>query len=129
MRERTRPARARTAAAAALLVLAGALAGVAADRLWLLPAAPHVTPLTVDALVERLDLDGPEEARIRALIDSLHADVTTAARAGPDSLAAAARSAHRRIEGALPADARPAFRAWVRDHHGRATGRLEDRAP
>lgn len=129
MRERSRPTRARTAAAAALLLLAGGLAGVAADRLWLLPAAPHVSPLTVAALVERLDLDGPEEARIRALIDSLHAEVATAARAGPDSLAAAARSAHRRIEGALPADARPAFRAWVRDHHGHAMGRLDDPPP
>lgn len=129
MRERTRPTRAGTAAAAALLVLAGALAGIAVDRLWILPAEAPDSPLTVDALVERLDLDGPEEARIRALIDSLHADVTTAARAGPDSLAAAARSAHRRIEGALPADARPAFRAWVRDHHGHAMGRLDDPTP
>jgi len=126
MKERTHRAHARTAAAAALLVLAGALAGIAVDRLWIRPAEAPASPLTVDALVERLDLDGPEEARIRALIDSLHADVTTAARAGPDSLAAAAHGAHLRIEAALPANARPAFRAWMRDHHGRAMGRLHD---
>jgi len=129
MKERTPRAHARTAAAAALLVLAGGLAGIAVDRLWILPSEAPASPLTVDALVERLGLDGPEEAEIRALMDSLHAEVVTAARAGPDSLAAAARSAHRRIEGALPADARPAFRAWVRDHHGHAMGRLDDPAP
>lgn len=125
MKERTRGAHARTAAAAALLVLAGGLAGIAVDRLLILPEEAPASALTVDALVEGLGLDGPEEAEIRALMDSLHAEVATAARAGPDSLAAAAHRAHLRIETALPADARPAFRAWLRDHHGRAMGRMD----
>ena len=112
--------------AAALLLLAGGLSGVLVDRLWLIPRGDETMPLTAHALAARLDLAPSEEARIRALLDSMHADVVDAARHGPDSLAAAARHAHRRLETALPPHSRVEFRAWLVDHHRQMLERMDD---
>ena len=110
-------ARWRAFAAAALLLLAGAAAGVLVDRLLLMPREAEAMPLTTRAMAARLDLDPAAEARMRALLDSMHAEVTAAAQHGPDSLAAAARRVHLRVEAALPPDARPAFRVWMHEQH------------
>ncbi len=119
-------ARGKAAAAAALLLLTGGLLGVVVDRLWLLPRGVEAMPLTAQAMAARLDLSPSDETRIRALLDSMHAEVTAAAQHGPDSLLTMARRAHLRLEAALPPDARPEFRAWLQDHHHqmieRATG-------
>lgn len=117
MNEWKHGARRKAAAAAALLLLAGSLLGVLVDRLWLLPRGVEAMPLTAQAMAARLALSPSEEARIRALLDSMHAEVTVAAQQGPDSLLTMARSAHLRLEAALPPDARPKFRAWMQDHH------------
>lgn len=114
---------------AALLLLAGGLAGVLVDRLWLLPRGHDSMPLTAQALAARLDLDTSEEARIRALLDSMHTDVTAAARHGPDSLAATARTAHMRLEAAIPPHSRAEFRAWLVDHHRQMMERMDDARP
>jgi len=111
---------------AALLLLAGGLSGVLADRLWLLPRGDDTMPLTAQAMAARLDLDASEEARIRALLDSMHADVIAAARHGPDSLATTARNAHLRLEAALPPHSRAEFRAWLVDHHRQMLERMDD---
>lgn len=119
----------RTAAAAAvlLLLLAGGLLGVVVDRVWLLPAGhrgAEAMPLTVDALVARLDLSPSEEARMRALLDSMHTELAAAARHGSDSLHSAGRNAHQRLEAALPAPARAEFRAWIEEHHRQMLERM-----
>jgi hypothetical protein len=119
-------ARWKAAAAAALLLLTGGVTGVLVDRLLLTPHDVHTMPLTAQALAARLDLNPAEEARVRALLDTMHAEVTTATRHGPDSLLVTARSAHRRIEAALPPDARPEFRAWLHEHHRLLMQRIGD---
>jgi hypothetical protein len=116
--------RLRAVAAAAFLLLAGGLSGVLVDRLWLLPRQDAAMPLTAEAMAERLNLDPGELARIRALLDSMHADVLVAARHGPDSLIAAARRAHERIEIALPPLARPEYRLWIQDQHRQMMERM-----
>jgi hypothetical protein len=123
MNDGQRRSRGKAAAAAALLLLAGGLSGVLVDRLWLLPEA-EAMPLTTQAMASRLNLNPSEEARIRALLDSMHAEVTAAAQHGPDSLRMAARSAHRRLEAALPPEARPEFRIWMQDQHRQMMGRM-----
>lgn len=110
-------ARRKATAAAVLLLLAGGLLGVLVDRLWLLATEAEAMPLTADAMAARLELGPSDEARIRAVLDSLHAGVMAAARHGPDSLLTATRSAHLRIEEALPPDTRPEFRSWMQGHH------------
>ena len=115
----------KAATAAALLLVAGGLSGVLVDRLWLLPRDVEAMPLTAHAMAERLDLDPSEEVRVRALLDSMHAEITTAAQHGPDSLRAMARSGHLRLEAALPPRARPEFRAWIRDHHHHMMERMD----
>jgi hypothetical protein len=111
--------------AALLLLLAGVIAGVAIDRMIIIPhqRAPH--DLTVEALADQLDLDPAVEARVRLLVDSMTIMVAEAARHGPDSLRLAARRAHERIEAALPPDARTRFRAWVEDHHEELMHRMD----
>jgi hypothetical protein len=117
-------ARRRSAGAAALLLLAGALLGVLVDRFWLLPRGVEAMSLTATAMAARLDLGPSDEARIRALLDSIHADMSAAAPQGPDSLRSMARSAHMRLEAALPPRARPGFRAWIHDHHNQMMQRM-----
>jgi hypothetical protein len=116
--------RRKAGAAAALLVLAGVALGVVVDRLWLMPPEAAAMPLTPEALVAHLELRPEDEARVRVLLESLHGEVTSAAAAGPEALAAVARSAHERIEQALPPEARPAFREWVEEHHAQMTERM-----
>jgi hypothetical protein len=118
-REPRGPAGARRQAgiAAVLLLLAGVALGVLLDRAVLLPRQLVARPLTAEALAADLGLAAAEEARIRVLLDSMHADVMAAAAGGPEALAAAARSAHERIEAALPPHARVGFREWVQLHH------------
>lgn len=117
----------KAAGTAVLLLLSGALLGVLVDRLWLVPREAAAASLTMEAMAERLDLEPSEEARVRALLDSMHAEVMAAAQAGPDSLLVMARSAHQRLEAALPPDARPAFRAWMAAHHEAMMQRMEGR--
>ena len=111
----------RAAGTAALLLVSGGVLGVLVDRLWLSPPEAHGKSLTAEAMAARLDLSAAERARIQALLDSLHTEILDH---GPDSLGTAARNAHRRIEAALPADARSEFRAWMREHHERLRGRM-----
>jgi hypothetical protein len=111
-------------AAAVLLLLAGGVSGVLVDRLFLLPRDAEEMPLTSQAMAARLDLSPAEEARMRALLDSMHAEVTAAAQLGPDSLAVTARRVHVRVEAALPPGARPAFRAWMHEHHRQLMRRM-----
>jgi len=118
-------ARGKAGVAALLLLVTGFALGVVVDRAWLtVPAEAAAMPLTAEALVSHLDLRPGDEARVRALLDSMHADVTAAAVQGPDALAMAAQSAHQRIEAALPPDARPGFRAWVEGHHRQMMERM-----
>jgi hypothetical protein len=124
MSEGKQAARRRAGVTAVLLVLAGGLLGVLVDRLWLLPAQAQAAPLTAQAMAAHLALGPADEARIRALLDSMHADVTAAVRQGPDALHEAAHTAHRRLEAALPEDARAGFRAWMRDQHHRMIERM-----
>jgi hypothetical protein len=111
-------------AAATLLLLAGGVSGVLVDRLWLLPRTAEPMPLTARAMAARLGLSPAEEARMSALLDSMHVEVATAAHHGPDSLAATARRVHARVESTLPSHARPAFRAWMHEHHQQLMRRI-----
>jgi hypothetical protein len=124
MKDWQRRSRRKAAAAATLLLLTGGLLGVLVDRVWLLPREAQAAPLTSQAMASHLNLAPAEEARIRALLDSMHAEVTAAAQQGPDSLRVAARSAHLRLEAALPPEARPEFRLWMRDQHRRMMDRM-----
>ena len=109
--------RLRAAAAAVLLLLTGALIGIAVDRTILSPADVEArSPLTARAMASSLGLSPAEQAGLEALLDSLHAEVVAAADDGPDALRAATASAHRRIETWLPPASRPAFRQWIQGH-------------
>jgi hypothetical protein len=121
MKKWTDGARWRAAATAALLLVTGGVMGILVDRLWLSPPEAHATPLTAEAMAARLGLSSAEEARLRALLDSLHTEILHHA---PDSLGSAVRNAQLRIEAALPPDARSEFRAWVREHHEQLRGRM-----
>lgn len=114
----------RAAGAAALFLLAGIALGVVADRLLLLPRAAEAQPLTAEAMVSHLELDATQETHLRALLDSLHAEMMAVVERHPDSLPAAARRAHLRIESALPPEARDEFRAWMQGHHHQMMGRI-----
>lgn len=114
----------RAGGAAALLLVTGGAMGVLVDRHWLSPPEVEATPLTAEAMAARLDLSSADEARLRALLDSLHAEIHAVVQQDPDSLRAAVRDAQRRIEAVLPADARPEFRAWMQEHHERMMGRM-----
>lgn len=118
-------ARRKAAATAALLLFAGALLGVAVDRLWLRPGPAQATLLTTHGLASRLNLDSAEEARIRSLLDSIHADVSASAQHGPDSLRSTAQRAHARLESALPPRARSEFREWMHEQHREMMGRMD----
>lgn len=117
--------RRKAAAAAVLLLLAGGLLGVVVDRLWLFPREAESTPLTARAMAARLGLNASEEARIRALLDTMHSEMTAAAQQGSDSLHSAARNAHQRLEAALPPDARAEFRVWIQEHHRQMMQRVD----
>jgi hypothetical protein len=110
---------------AALLFVSGGVMGIVVDRLWLAPPNAGAAPLTADAMVARLGLSPAEETRVRGLLDSLHAEIL---QKSPDSLPAAVTEAQRRIEAALPADARPGFRAWMQEHHQRFRHRMHGTA-
>jgi hypothetical protein len=114
----------RAAGAAALLLVTGGVMGVLVDRLWLPPPKTHATPLTAEAMATRLGLTSAEEARLRALLDSLRGEIHAVVQRAPDSLQAAVRNAQRRIEAALPPDARSEFRAWMKEHHAQMVGRM-----
>jgi hypothetical protein len=126
MMESNTAARRKAAITAALLLIAGTLAGIALDRLWLMPAVASPVPaLTSDAMLAHLDLEPTAAARIRALLDSMHTDITAAAEQGADSLRATAHRAHERLEAALPPDARTEFRTWMHAHHRQMLERVE----
>lgn len=109
--------RLRAAAASVLLLLTGALIGIAVDRTILSPSDVEArSPLTADAMASGLGLSPAQQAGLEALLDTLHAEVVAAASDGPDALRAATASAHRRIESSLPPESRPAFRQWMRGH-------------
>ncbi len=78
-------ARTKAAAAAVLLLLTGALLGIALDRLWF-RAPANAMELTVSELSEHLDLAPAEETRMRALLDSIEPDIAAATAHGVDSL-------------------------------------------
>jgi hypothetical protein len=118
-------ARGKAGAAALLLLLAGVALGVLLDRVWLQVPEARATPLTAEALADHLDLRPSDAERVRALLDSMHADVLAATAEGPEALAATARLAHERLEAALPPDARPAFRSWVEGHHRQMMERMQ----
>ena len=124
MTDRLGRARWRAAGTALLLLVAGAVLGIMADRHLLSRPDTHEMPLTAEALVARLDLTVAEEARLRTVLDSLHADMAGVVQQGPDAMGAVARDAHRRIEAALPARVLPAFRDWIREHHDEAMRRM-----
>jgi hypothetical protein len=114
----------RAAGTAALLLVAGGVMGVLVDRLWLSPPETHATPLTAEAMAARLDLSSVEQARLRALLDSLRSEIHAVVQRAPDSLGMAVRNAQLRIEAVLPPAARPEFRAWMRDHHAQMRSRM-----
>jgi hypothetical protein len=124
MRKWTDGASRRAAGAAALLLLTGGVMGVLVDRVWLSPPETHAMPLTAEAMAARLDLTSAEEARLRALLDSLRAEIHAVVQRAPDSLGTAVRNAQRRIESALPPPARSEFRAWVLEHHAQLMDRM-----
>jgi hypothetical protein len=108
--------RIRAAGAAGLLLVAGMALGIAVDRLVLTPAPADASALTVESLARRIDLSPEDAAGLRALLDSVHADVLAAAARGPQAAQAATRAAHGRIEASLDPRARQEFRAWMRGH-------------
>ena len=107
----------RAAGTAALLLVTGGAMGVVVDRLWLSPTEAAAARLTAEAMAARLGLSSEDEAHLRILLDSLHAEILAAVQQGPDSLHAAVRDARLRIEAALPVDARAEFREWIQEHH------------
>jgi hypothetical protein len=109
---------------AALLLVTGSVLGVLVDRHWLSPPETHATALTAEAMATRLGLSSSEAVHVQALLDSLHVEIHEAIPRGPDSLRTAVRDAQRRIEAALPPEARSEFRAWMREHHARMMGRM-----
>lgn len=108
--------RVRAAGAAALLLFTGVLLGVVLDRVFLLPTSAGANPLTVESLAERIDLPPEDQGRLRALLDSLHAEVVAAAAEGPAALRVEMEAAHARIEASLPPEARPQFRSWLHEN-------------
>jgi len=108
--------RVRAVVAAGLLLVTGALLGIAIDRVWLAPPPTEAMSLTAGAMSERLGLSAEEEARLVVLLDSLHAEVLAAAAAGPEALRSATDAAHRTIDASLPPESRPAFHAWMQEH-------------
>lgn len=117
-------ARRKAALAAALLLLTGGALGVTVDRVWLLPSAVETMPLTARAMAERLDLTNAEEERVHALLDSLHAELMSAAPQGADSLRVTTHRVQSRLEQALPAAARAEFRTWMHEHHQQLRERM-----
>ncbi|MBI4421971.1 MAG: hypothetical protein HY560_14195 [Gemmatimonadetes bacterium] len=117
----------RAAGTAALLLVTGGVMGVLVERLWLSPPETRATPLTAEAMAARLGLSSAEEAHLRALLDSLHAEIQAVVQQDPDALNAAVRNAQLRIEAALPPEARSEFRAWMQEHHDRIMGRMHGR--
>jgi hypothetical protein len=115
---------ARAATTALLIFLAGAALGVVVDRAWLSRPAVEGMSLTASALADRLGLAPEEEARLSVLLDSLHVEVTAAAANGPEALRAATDRAHRTIAASLPTESRPAFHAWMQEHHEHMMRRL-----
>jgi hypothetical protein len=117
-------ARARAGGAAALLLLTGVLLGVVLDRVLLMPTPADASPLTVESLAERIDLPLEDQARLRALLDSLHAEVVAAAAKGPAALRVEMEAAHERIEASLPPEARPEFRSWLHENRAHMMRRM-----
>jgi hypothetical protein len=109
--------RVRAGGAAAFLLVAGAALGIAADRAWLAPPPAAAMALTAEAMSERLGLSNEQESRLVVLLDSLHAEVLAAAADGPEALRIATDDAHRTIAASLPLESRPAFHAWMQEHH------------
>ncbi|MBI4539879.1 MAG: hypothetical protein HY704_10270 [Gemmatimonadetes bacterium] len=123
MNKWTDGARWRAAGTAILLLVAGGVMGVLVDRLWVSPPESQAAPLTVEAMATRLGLSSSEAAHVQMLLDSLHAEIHAAVEQGPDSLRTAVRNAQRRIEAALPPEARPEFRAWMHEQYEHMMGR------
>ncbi len=111
----------KAALAAAVLFLAGAVAGVAGDRAWLgrWPSSAEAAPLTPDAMSRALDLDPGQRARVRSVLDSIRIEMSQALEQGPDSLRAVAQRGQERLRQALPPDRRGRFRTWMQWHHAR----------
>jgi len=118
---RTLDPRWKAALVSVVLFLAGAVAGVSADRMWLgrWPEAAQAAPLTAGALSRDLNLSPDEQARVRSVLDSLQVEVSRALEEGPDSLRGIARRGRLRLEDALPPDRRGEFRVWMQGHHAR----------
>ena len=104
-----------------LVFVLGAVAGVAADRLWINGGVAELgaATLTTEGMAGALDLDPSQRERVAALLDTLQPFLAQAAVGGPDSLQAAARMARQRLEEALPPDRRLRFRSWMDDQHSR----------
>jgi hypothetical protein len=107
----------RAAATVVFLLLAGALIGIVVDRHWISPPAIEATPLTAESIAARLGLAPTEEARLSALLDTLHVEMMRRLREDPDALGPAVHDAQRRIEAVLPPGTRPEFRALMQEHH------------
>lgn len=115
------------------LVLAGMLTGIAVDRLFLLPERAAAAPLTAEGMADQLGLTPGDEARVRSLLDSLHAEVMGSGSLDPAAMVASAERAHERLEAALPPELLPRFRLWMQEHHRQLVERVEagatDRRP
>lgn len=116
----------KAALAAAVLFLAGAVAGVAGDRVWLgrWPSSAEAAPLTPDAMSRALDLDPGQRARVRSVLDSIRIEMSQALENGPDSLRTVAQRGQERLQQALPPDRREQFRTWIQWHHARMMQRM-----
>lgn len=125
----TRTPRLRAAGAAIALVLFGALLGITVDRLLHDPGPVAQASLTADAMAARLGLAAEDEARLRALVDTLNTEVLAAMAEGPDALLAATHAAHLRIEASLPEEARTSFHAWMREQHRQMMHHMEGMHP
>ncbi|MEO5509126.1 MAG: hypothetical protein ABIV28_08630 [Longimicrobiales bacterium] len=120
----TNRGRRKAAAAAALLFIAGGLTGASVDRMWLNPSQHADMQLTAGELSDHLRLNASDEARMRALLDSIEPDIAAASELGADSLRASAARAHERLEQALPPESRQGFRDWLVEHHNKLVKRL-----
>jgi len=121
--------RLRAAGTAIALVLFGALLGITVDRLLHEPVPVARAPLTADAMAARLGLAAEDEARLRALVDTLNSEVLAAMAEGPEALLAATHAAHLRIEASLPEEARTAFHSWMREQHRQIMHHMEGMHP
>jgi hypothetical protein len=124
MSNRTEGTSWRAALTAALLLATGVAMGIVIDRHWLSPSDVYATPLTAEAIADRLDLSVTEAEKLQSLLDSLHGEILAVMQQDPDALGAAVQSAKVRIEAALPPESRGDFHAWMKEHQDRVINHM-----